>query len=201
MEIIEAIEAVELISCANCKKSKPRDQFSISNRGNLRKHCDACTECKKRYWLEHKAAILENAKVERRVNPEVRQYHADWQRNRKANDPAFRVAALTRSRVRSMLKGNKLNSTVEYLGCDYEDFKIHIEGQFKERDGVVMTWANIGAVWEIDHIVPLMYVSDEQRRAGVIAPTLEEVIQRLDFANCQPLWKDENRRKGNRYIG
>ena len=53
-----------------------------------------------------------------------------------------------------------------------------------------MSWENYGAVWDIDHIVPIKYQN----------PTIEEVIERLHYKNTQPLWKKDNIVKGNRYI-
>ena len=47
-----------------------------------------------------------------------------------------------------------------------------------------MTWDNYGE-WQIDHIVPLS--SGE---------TLEELIALNHYTNLQPLWADENNRKG-----
>ena len=50
-----------------------------------------------------------------------------------------------------------------------------------------MTWDNYGE-WEIDHIIPLKYNN----------PTVEEIVNRLDYKNTQPLWKFDNYVKGNR---
>ena len=53
-----------------------------------------------------------------------------------------------------------------------------------------MSWENYGKVWEIDHIIPLMFEN----------PTIEEIKERLHYKNTQPLWVYENYSKGNRYI-
>ena len=58
-----------------------------------------------------------------------------------------------------------------------------------------MTWENYGE-WEIDHITPIRYPG-----ADGGPPTLEEVEHRLHYLNTQALWKADNRRKGNRYVG
>jgi hypothetical protein len=89
-------------------------------------------------------------------------------------------------RVHNALKSSKSKRSIEYLGCPIEDFKAHIEKQFKEG----MTWENYGE-WQIDHITPIRYES----------PTLEQVCERLHYTNTQPLWKAENMAKGNRWIG
>jgi len=61
----------------------------------------------------------------------------------------------------------------------------HIEGEFKEG----MTWENYGE-WHIDHIKPL----------GVKGLTEEEIIERLEFTNTQPLWAFDNISKGNKEL-
>jgi len=57
---------------------------------------------------------------------------------------------------------------MEYVGCTIEEFKAHIEAQFKEG----MSWDNHGK-WHIDHIIPLKYNN----------PTIEETIERLHYTN------------------
>ncbi len=84
------------------------------------------------------------------------------------------------------MKDNKEKKSIEYLGCTIEEFKQHIEEQFKEG----MSWDNHGE-WHIDHITPLKYGN----------PTLEEVVERLHYTNTQPLWAAENIAKGNKYVG
>ena len=89
-------------------------------------------------------------------------------------------------RVKNAIQAEKNQKSIEYLGCDIEFFKKHMEDQFK--DG--MSWENHGEIWHIDHKIPLKFNK----------PTLEEVKERLHYTNCQPLLGVENMRKGNRYI-
>ena len=77
-------------------------------------------------------------------------------------------------------------SSTEYLGCDIDTFKAHIESQFKEG----MTWESHGE-W---HKILLKY-----KRNGE-TPSLEEVALRLHYTNTQPMWASENISKGNHYI-
>ena len=90
------------------------------------------------------------------------------------------LARLVRRRIHHALKSDKNKKSLDYLGCDVETFKKHMEDQFEEG----MTWENHGKSspkerkWEIDHITPLKYRE----------PTLEEVIERLHYTNTQPLW-------------
>ena len=66
--------------------------------------------------------------------------------------------------VYTALKNDKEMGSTEYLGCNIETFKQHIEQQFTES----MSWENYSE-WHIDHKIPLKYNK----------PSLEEVVQRL----------------------
>lgn len=101
-------------------------------------------------------------------------------------DPLGHLIHMVRSRIYKALKSNKSRKSMEYVGCDIETFKLHISNQFKEG----MTWKNYGE-WHIDHIIPIKYEN----------PTEEEMIGRLHYLNCQPMWASENISKGNRRIG
>ena len=100
------------------------------------------------------------------------------------------LSSIVRTRVYEALKHNKELSSKEYLGCDVETLKNHIENQFTEG----MSW-DIYGQFHIDHICPIKYKKDGKD------PTLEEVIARLHYTNTQPMWASENIAKGNRYIG
>ena len=59
------------------------------------------------------------------------------------------IAGVVRHRVYAALKNDKEMSSTEYLGCNIETFKKHIEQQFTEG----MSWENYGE-WHIDHKIP-----------------------------------------------
>lgn len=70
----------------------------------------------------------------------------------------------------------------DMLGCSIHELQTHLEGKWV--DG--MNWGNHGYEWEIDHIIPL---SSDKSRDGFI---------RLNhYSNLQPLWKEDNRIKGD----
>ena len=77
-----------------------------------------------------------------------------------------------------------------YLGCSIEEFKAHIERQF--RDG--MTWDNHSRgekCWHLDHIKPLASLKDITD-----TETLKEICH---YTNYQPLWEKENLAKQDKY--
>jgi hypothetical protein len=73
-------------------------------------------------------------------------------------------------------------SCLEYIGCSIPQLRKHLESQF--TDG--MTWGNHGA-WHIDHIKPC---------AAFDLSNKEEQFECFHYSNVQPLWAEENMRKG-----
>ena len=76
---------------------------------------------------------------------------------------------------------------LDLLGCNIIEYKAYIASQFTDE----MTWDNYREVWEIDHIVPIMYNN----------PTKDEILERFHHTNVQPIIKEQNQQKGNRFIG
>ena len=95
------------------------------------------------------------------------------------------LAGVLRHRIYAALKIDKEMSSTEYLGCNIETFKKHIERQLIED----MSWKNCSE-WHIDHKIPLKYKK----------PSLEEAAQRLHYTNTQPMWASETMSKSCRYI-
>ena len=111
--------------------------------------------------------------------------YSRYEAQRKAVDPLFNLIKRVRSRLGNALRNNgytKRNKTREILGCSWEEFKIHIESQF--RTG--MTWEN-RSEWHIDHRIPL-----------ATAKTEEDVIRLNHYTNLQPLWAKDNLLKSDK---
>lgn len=122
-----------------------------------------------------------------RQRPEVKKRvqagHKKWRQT-----PRGRLIHNLRSRIYTALRNNgfkKTGKSKELFGCEWDQFKAHIESRFK----LGMSWRNHGVFWHIDHIRPLARydLSDatQQRQA-------------FHYTNCQPLWIEENLRK-NKY--
>ena len=80
-----------------------------------------------------------------------------------------------------MIKNKK---TEEILGCDFVFIKNYLESKF--IDG--MSWDNYGK-WHVDHIIPLSS-----------AKTEEDVYKLCHYTNLQPLWCEENLKKGTKIL-
>jgi hypothetical protein len=112
-----------------------------------------------------------------------------YQRNRKRNDPDFKMRELLRHRMLRVLKEQKSIkscNTMDLLGGTLEDARSHIESQFKEG----MSWENHGNHgWHIDHIIPC---------SSFDLTDPEQQKKCFHYKNLQPLWWKENLSKGNK---
>lgn len=109
-------------------------------------------------------------------------------KNRRNNDSSFKLSGNIRALIygsfKKVCKGqfSKSKSTEEILGCTIEEFINYLQSQFTEG----MTLENHGE-WEMDHIVPVSSAKVE-----------EEICMLNHYTNFQPLWKEDNRKKGNK---
>lgn len=100
--------------------------------------------------------------------------------------PLNRIKMSMRTRVSSYCKKIQVDKnfkTMDALGCTSEQFKQHLESKFTEG----MTWDNYPK-WHVDHIKPISLATTEQ-----------EAIELSHYTNLQPLWAEDNLRKGNKY--
>lgn len=81
--------------------------------------------------------------------------------------------------------GKKVGSAVKIVGCELGFLKQYLEEKF--RDG--MTWANHGALWEIDHIKACA-------RFDLTDPEQQKLC--FHYTNLQPLLETENGIKSDR---
>ena len=121
----------------------------------------------------------------------MREYRKQYVKNRRQNDPIFKLTCNLRTNIRKTLKLNgfkKSSKTEQILGCSYDDFKIFIESKFEPW----MNWSNQGnpedgiiepnKTWDIDHIIPLS-----------TAITELELLKLFNHINLQPLCSHYNR--------
>ena len=82
------------------------------------------------------------------------------------------------------MEKNKSKSTEIIIGISFDELKIYLESKFIEG----MTWSNYGFNgWHIDHIIPLSSAENE-----------EEIYKLCHYTNLQPLWAEENLKKGKK---
>ena len=114
-------------------------------------------------------------------------------RERYNEDPLHKLRCNIREHVRQAIKYSNISKdhpSIKYLGCDIEEFKQHIESQF--RDG--MSWDNHSrgeASWHLDHIKPLALLKDIN--------DIDALKVICHYTNYQPLWEKENLQKQDKY--
>lgn len=119
-------------------------------------------------------------------NDKYKAYRLVYHRNRMKTNTNYMVRHKISGRIRTALKegyGEKSRtSCLEYIGCSIPQLRKHLESQF--TDG--MTWDNHGE-WHIDHIKPC---------AAFDLSNEDEQLQCFHYSNVQPLWADDNLKKG-----
>lgn len=169
----ETIDGIIGKDCCSCKEWKPLINYnnSKSHWDNLRNDCKDC--------------LIEWRKKNRK---KITQNQLIYERNRKKNEPAFKILKTLRSRLGNALRtqsARKSNRTLELTGCTVPYLMDYLEAKFQEG----MTWENHGD-WHIDHIKPCCKFNlldvDEQKKC-------------FYYTNLQPLWKKDNLIKGGKY--
>jgi hypothetical protein len=163
--------------CSCCKQELPLDKFKPGKgRFGVSANCKICFNQK---WNEYQKQTGQNKKhnkLKRQTNPQ------------------WKLKQVLRGRYLDALKrhtsGGKVNkhhSAINLIGCSIEFYKQYLEQQFKPD----MTWENHGMLWEIDHIKPCalfdLTIEEEQKQC-------------FNYINTQPLYKSDNRSKGDKYL-
>ena len=166
----------------NYEKVKEKDRLRSKLRYQTRK------DDIKIYSEKHKEKIRENKRRYEEKNKEfLKEKRKKVISERIKIDPVFHIKQLMRKRVYDFITRNgivKKNRTFDVVGCTPEFLKEHLEKQFKEG----MSWENRGK-WHIDHIIPLSS-----------AKTEDELYELCHYTNLQPLWAEDNLKKGNKIL-
>jgi len=210
--------------CSKCKIGKEVCEFSKNTQKKDGLH-PSCKDCCKDFYNKNKQLILDRNKLWRITNPEVKknsdlnyrlnnpdnrkksdkvyreknlekiklrkkvwkknnpEYQTQYEKKRKDIDLLFKLNKSVRGRIYKFLKTNnitKTNKTFDIVGCSPEFLKEHLEQQFTKG----MSWDNQGK-WHIDHKIPLSS-----------AKTEEEIYKLCHYSNLQPLWAEDNLKKG-----
>lgn len=192
--------------CNECGLEKNLSEFykRTDTPNGYRNNCKECKLKNNHKWSkDNKEKISIIGKIWREKNKEsIRERIKKWEvknyrrirdrknkraRERRKEDPVYHLINKVRCRLRKYLitlSITKKNRTFDIIGCTPEFLKEYLEKQF--RDG--MNWENRGE-WHIDHIIPLSSATSE-----------EELYKLCHYTNLQPLWAEENLRKGNKIL-
>ena len=145
------------------------EKYKIRRQNYLKENREEINRVKKLYKLNNREKVLQDK----------REYY-----QRKKNDPIFALTKRLRQGIYRSIRGVKLRSSLDILGCTEEKFKIHIENQFTDD----MSWDRLNEI-HIDHIIPISS-----------AETLEDVYRLNHYTNLQPLWARDNIQKYNKIL-
>lgn len=189
--------------CNKCNIDKHIDCFNAKKNGKLGKEA-VCKECRKlyqaRYRINNKQKIndgqkkyeqqnkgkiaLRKKKYREKNKEKILEKNKKWKHKKYHSDINYRIECILRARLYKCLSGmKKTNKTLSLLGCSVDEFKLHIEKQFKGD----MSWNNWSHdTWHIDHIRPISSydLSDPEQQKEC-----------FHYTNLQPLYASENLRK------
>jgi hypothetical protein len=193
-----------LIKCSACKAFRLTEEFEHDKFGHRRKTClickrrreekncihqrrgSRCKQCGGSQICEHKR---ERSKCKQCGGASICEHKRERNKCFKC-DPSSALWARASNRINAAL-GTELRAgrtTEQLLGCDKKIFFKHISSLFKEG----MSWNEIELI-DIDHILPIKY-----KGVDGMQPSINEMIQRLHYRNCQPLYRTENKVKSNK---
>lgn len=132
-----------------------------------------------------------NRRAVRRWTKKNRDVINSYRRAFTESNISFRLRINLANRINQAVRyqwGHKSARTLNLIGCSVEELRSHLERLWSPG----MSWENYGygdSKWHIDHVRPCASFD-----------LTEESQQRLcfNFSNLQPLWQDENFRKGDR---
>ena len=163
--------------CKNCTKiykDSIKEKTTIQNKEWNLKNKEKAKLYNKKYHIDNLLKHNQNIVDWFKNNPT---YCKIWKRHKYQNDVNYKIKDNIRSRFYHTLKEGYENPSISILlGCSIEEFKLHLEQQFKPE----MTWLNHGEIWEIDHIKPC---------SSFDLTVLEEQEKCFHFTNHQPLFK------------
>ena len=166
---------VYMKTCYTCNEHKDSSMYRDGRR--------TCKLCENKIRYQKKKELRRNDST---YDEKLKKY--DVQRKRiKEKNPIHGTIQNLRSHIRKIRRGsgyNKNSNLSKIIGISWDEFKIYFESKFS--DG--MNWDNHG-LWEYDHIIPVSS-----------AKSVDEVEKLFHYSNLQPLWKEDNRRKGNKIL-
>jgi len=186
--------------CNICKEQKGIGEFNKSSqhKSGFRNYCKKCQKemsskykerlgnelkNKKKKWQEENKDKVKESRRKTYLKNGKRISREKYQKMK--TDPIKYLQMLVRRRIRGIFiqKNLKKKLTCESIvGCSYLELKIYLESKFQTN----MSWENQGD-WHIDHVIPLSS-----------AQTEEKIYNLCHYTNLQPLWAEDNLKKGSK---
>ncbi len=178
-------------------RANNKEKTNKQSRQSREKHKEAANTHHRQYYKENKEVLLIQKYQYYQANKTIiLEKQLKRSKKRYKNDIVFRLKEVLRSRLRAAIKNNsKSGSAVRDLGCSIEYFiSEYIPSMFylNSKTDEIMTWENYGLYgWHLDHIIPLDAFNLENR---------DELLKACHYTNLQPLWAEDNLKKGAKLI-
>ena len=174
--------------CKSCIKENNKEYYKEYSKEYYEKNKEKISKKRKKYYKEYYENNKGKKKEYFQKNKEkINEKQRGYRRNKRQTNPLYKLRRNISTRIYQSIKNQgytKRSQAYKILGCTYEEFKEYLENQF--TDG--MSWENQGE-WHLDHIYPVSLAKDE-----------EELIKLNHYTNFQPLWADDNLKKGNKIL-
>jgi hypothetical protein len=115
----------------------------------------------------------------------------DYERNRKARDPLYKLISNFRTAIYQVLKESNVEKNKHYfdvLQYTPEQLITHLENKFTDK----MSWDNYGD-WHVDHKLPITHFNIQEMGD-------EEFMRCWSLDNLQPMWGFDNIFKSNKIL-
>jgi len=177
----------------------PSGRRNIGGREVSMKKYESKPETKKRKSKNHKVWSEKN-------RDHLNNYHKEWrekninkhrenkrnyEKNRKSNDPLYKLISNFRTAIYQVLKENNVKKNGHYfdiLKYTPQQLIEHLEKQFSDE----MTWDNYGD-WHVDHKHPISLYNIKEIGDN-------EFMKCWSLDNLQPMWGSENIKKSNKLL-
>ena len=174
----------KLIEQSNLYYKKNTEKVLSTVKEYREKNVEKVKKRKSDYHIKNSEKIAKKVK-DWRKNNKVRRNQTE--RERRKNDILHKLVHYLRVRTNFYIKKTgvtKNNSSLNIVGLSPIELKKYIEKKFTEK----MCWENYGE-WHIDHIIPLSSAKSE-----------DEIYKLCHYTNLQPLWAEDNLKKGNKLL-
>ena len=173
--------------------ARSRDWY-LKNREHVLERTKLWAEGRKEIIKEYNATHKDKRKKEKKLwdkknKAHCNEYAKNYTKEKFISDPNYKIRHHLRSRINKVISRDQRNgSAIKDLGCSLGELREHLEAKFKNG----MTWDNHSTRgWHIDHILPLSSFDLTDR---------EQFKQACHYTNLQPLWYEENIKKGARVL-
>lgn len=174
-------------TCKICDKAA-RDLKKPIRGARPKKSEEEIIESRKKYYQANKEELNKCSKEYRLKNKDkIKLTRNKYQKKRLAEDFLYSFKFKINSTIRKSFKKRnytKSKRTEEILGCTIQEFINYISSKFTKG----MTLENYGE-WHFDHIIPISS-----------AKTKEDIIKLNHYTNLQPLWAEDNIKKGSKIL-